>query len=356
MSSAARIPGSILVGCGVAGDVHANALADLALQGQARLVGVVDVDGGRAQAFGARWGVRFATSLQEALGWPDAEIVHVCTPSGLHAEVGVQAAQAGRHVLVEKPIDVSLAHADDLINACATAHVRLGVVSQHRFDPGFLELKALVAEGMLGRLVLGEARAKWYRAQAYYDSAAWRGTKALDGGGALINQSIHYVDLLLALCGPVAGVSALVATTCHTIEVEDIAAAVVRFSSGATGTILGSTAVFPGLPERLEISGTEGTAILEDGDLVFAATRRELGPVGDHGAPWSGERPPTKHVASHAPPYGGRHTDQIADFVDAVQANRPPAITGRDGRNVLAVVLAVYHSAALRREVTPEQI
>ncbi len=356
MSAGARIPGSVLVGCGVVGDVHANALADLAQHGRARLVGVVDIDGERARAYGTRWDVRFTTSLHEALHWPDADMVHVCTPSGLHAEIGVQAARAGRHVLVEKPIDVSLARADELIDACRNAGVQLGVVSQHRFDPGFVDLRSMVEEGRLGRLVLGEARTKWYRAQAYYDSAAWRGTRAMDGGGALINQSIHYVDLLLALCGPVAGVSALLATACHTIEVEDVAAAVLRFASGAIGTILGSTAVFPGLPERLEISGTEGTAILEDGELIFAATRRELEAVGDHGAPWSGERPPATRAASHAPPYGGRHTDQIADFVEAVVEGRPPAITGRDGRNVLAVVLAVYRAAVEGREVCPEQV
>jgi len=348
-------PGSVVVGCGVIGDVHANALAELARrgQGQGRLVGVVDVDRARAEDFGRRWGVPATDSLDEALSWPDARIVHVCTPSGLHAGIGVQAARAGAHVLVEKPIDVTLERADRLIQTCRDAGVTLGVVSQHRFDPGFQELEAMAQQGRLGRLALGEARVKWYRSQEYYASASWRGTRELDGGGALINQSIHYVDLLLALCGPVAGVSAYAATAAHDLEVEDIAAAVLRFTSGATGTILGSTAVFPGFPERLEISGSDGSAILEDGALAYVATRAMLGDIGSHGNPGAGRRsPPTHAPAPHEPPYGGMHTDQIADFIDAVSTGRPPVTTAEAGRAALAVVLAVYRAAATHGEVT----
>ena len=348
-------PGSVVVGCGVIGEVHANALAELARrgQGQGRLVGVVDVDRARAEDFGRRWDVPATDSLDEALSWPGARIVHVCTPSGLHAEVGARAARAGAHVLVEKPIDVLLERAEGLIKACRNAGVTLGVVSQHRFDPGFQELEAMVQQGRLGRLTLGEARVKWYRGQEYYASAPWRGTWEMDGGGALINQSIHYVDLLLALCGPVARVSAYTATAAHDLEVEDIAAAVLRFTSGATGTILGSTAVFPGFPERLEISGTDGSAILEDGDLTYVATRDMLGDVGSHGRPGAGRRlAPTHTPAPHEPPYGGRHTDQIADFIDAVSTGRPPVTTAEAGRAALAVVLAVYRAASTRQEVT----
>jgi UDP-N-acetyl-2-amino-2-deoxyglucuronate dehydrogenase len=262
-------PGSLLIGCGVVGEVHATALAELAQSSQGHLAGVMDIDSAKAQTFGRQWEVSATDSLDEALSWPDVQMVQVCTPSGLHAEIGIQAAQAGKHVLVEKPIDVTLAAADRLIQACRQVGVTLGVVAQHRFDPGFRQLQTALRQGALGQLVLGEARVKWYRSQEYYDSASWRGTRELDGGGVLINQSIHYVDLLLALCGPVERVNAYTATKVHQLDVEDIAAAVLQFRNGAIGTILGSTAIFPGLAERLEISGSDGTAIVEDGDLIY---------------------------------------------------------------------------------------
>jgi predicted dehydrogenase len=350
-------PGSLLVGCGVVGEVHADALAELALRGRAHLAAVVDSDPARAELFGRRRDVPWTRSLEDALRMPDVQLVHVCVPSGLHAEVGIQAARAGKHVLVEKPIDVTLEAADRLIAACDQSGVGLSVVSQHRFDPGFRELQDVVRAGDLGRLVLGEARVKWYRSQDYYESASWRGTRALDGGGALINQSIHYVDLLLALCGSVDRVSAVTATAAHTIEVEDVAAAVLRFRNGATGAILGSTAIFPGMSERLEISGTQGSAILEDGELIYLATRSAVGEAGDHGTAWRDElRAGRVAPAPSAPPYGGRHTDQILDFVEALAQGHPPTVTGHDGRAALALVLAAYRAAATGREVAIDPI
>ena len=346
-------PGCLLVGCGVVGAVHANALAELAKSSQGHLAGVMDIDSAKAQAFGRQWEVPATASLDEALSWPTVQIVHVCTPSGLHAQIGIQAAQAGKHILVEKPIDVTLEATDRLIQACREAGVTLGVVSQHRFDPGFRQLQTAVRQGVLGRLVLSEARVKWYRSQEYYDSAAWRGTRELDGGGALINQAIHYVDLLLTLCGPVERVKAYTATTAHQLGVEDIAAAVLRFRNGAVGTILASTAVFPGLAERLEISGCDGSAIIEDGELIYLASREVLGDVGSHGKPWHGNSiTRVAHEASpHAPPYGGRHTDQIADFINAVVQGRSLVVTASDGRADLALILAIYRSAATHGEV-----
>ena len=217
-------------------------------------------------------------------------MVCVCVPSGLHAEVGVRAAKAGKHLVVEKPIDVTLAAADRLIEAARTAGVALTVISQHRFDPGLIELKRLLGEGALGRLVLGEASTKWYRTQAYYDSAGWRGTWAMDGG-SLMNQGVHYVDLLRWCMGPVTEVTAVCTTQAHQIEAEDTALAIVRFGSGAVGTILSSTAAYPGFPQRLEITGTEGTVIIEDGRIVrraFGAGARAAG---------GGRRQPTTMTA-----------------------------------------------------------
>ena len=202
----------------------------------------------------------------------------MCVPSGLHAQIGVQAAKAGKHLVVEKPIDVSLEAADRLIDAARAAGVALTVISQHRFDAGLVELKRLLDEGALGRLVLGEASTKWYRTQAYYDSAAWRGTYAMDGG-SLMNQGVHYVDLLRWCMGPPAEVTAVCTTQAHQIEVEDTSLAIVRFASGAVGTILSSTAAFPGFPQRLEITGTDGTVSVEDGRIVRRALAVDPGPA-----------------------------------------------------------------------------
>src|ERR1700759_2405513 len=258
-----------VVGAGVIGAFHAAAIA---MVPDARLVAATDVAPGRAEAFAGRHGCVAAPDLDALTGRDDVDVVAVCVPSGLHAEVGVRAAQAGKHLVVEKPIDVSLAAADRLIAAAAAAGVTATVISQHRFDPGLIELRRVIDSGALGRLLLGQASTKWWRGQEYYDSAGWRGTWAMDGG-ALMNQGIHYADLLRWCLGPVAEVSAVTVTQAHDMEAEDCALATVRFTSGAVGTITATTSVVPGFPQRLEISGTEGSAVVEDGVLVYREIR-----------------------------------------------------------------------------------
>jgi UDP-N-acetyl-2-amino-2-deoxyglucuronate dehydrogenase len=252
--------------------------------------------------------------------------------------------------VVEKPIDVTLAAADRLIEAARAAGVRLTVISQHRFDPGLVELKRLLGDGALGRLVLAEASTKWYRTQGYYDSAAWRGTWAMDGG-SLMNQGVHYVDLLRWCMGPVTEVTAVCTTQAHQIEVEDTALAIVRFGSGAVGTILSSTAAFPGFPQRLEVTGTDGTVIIEDGRIVRrafgtqAGTDPRTGPDdgAGPGAIGAAADPAAIDVASHAA--------QIADLLAAIEEGRAPAVDGQAGRDALEIVCAVYESARTGRTV-----
>jgi predicted dehydrogenase len=270
-------------------------------------------------------------------------------PSGLHAEVGVRAARAGKHLVVEKPIDVTLAAADRLIEAARAAGVALTVISQHRFDPGLIELKRLLGDGALGRLVLAEASTKWYRTQAYYDSAGWRGTWAMDGG-SLMNQGIHYVDLLRWCMGPVAEVTAVCATQAHQVEVEDTALAIVRFGSGALGTILSSTAAYPGFPQRLEITGTDGTVIVEDGRIVRRAfgAQATAGVPGDGAGPGAADAGVAGTLGAAADPAAievASHAAQIADLLAAVEEGRAPAVDGQAGRDALEIVRAVYESA-----------
>jgi len=342
-----------IVGTGVIAAIHADAIAMLPESGlaDAWLVAVTDVAAGPAAAFAAAHGCPAEPDLAALLARRDVDVVCVCVPSGLHAQIAIQAASAGKHLVVEKPIDVSLDAADRLIDAARAAGVVLTVISQHRFDPGLVELKRLLDDGTLGRLVLGEASTKWYRTQAYYDSAPWRGTYAMDGG-SLMNQGVHYVDLLRWCMGPPAEVTAVCATQAHQIEVEDTALAVVRFASGAVGTILSSTAAFPGFPQRLEITGTEGTVTVENGRIVGRAFAGNAGPMASASSADAAHSPTANPAADPAAVDVSSHAAQLADLLDAIDTGREPAVTGESGRAALEIVLAVYESSRTGRPVS----
>jgi predicted dehydrogenase len=330
-----------IVGCGVIAATHAEAIG--AVDG-ARLVAVTDADADRAAAFARSRGCAAEPDLAALVSREDIEVICVCVPSGLHAEVGVEAAAAGKHLVIEKPIDVSLEAADRLIAAAREAGVRMTVISQHRFDPGLAELRRLLDSNALGRLVLGEAATKWHRTQEYYDSAAWRGTWALDGG-SLLNQGIHYADLLRWCLGPVADVTAKFTTRAHRVETEDIAVAVLTFASGALGAIVTTTAAFPGSAQRLEITGTQGTVVIEDGQI----TRRAFAAEGPEGAGTAAADPA---AAADAAAIGvSAHAAQLADLLVAIEEGREPSVTGQDGRAALELACAVYESAREDRTV-----
>jgi predicted dehydrogenase len=324
-----------IIGTGVIAAVHAGAIDSLP---NAQLVAVTDLQSGSAGAFAAGRDCTVEADLGALLVRDDVEVVSVCVPSGLHADIGAAAAAAGKHLVVEKPIEVTLAAADKLIAAARAAGVMLTVISQHRFDAGLVELRRTLDSGALGDLVLGEARTKWYRAQQYYDSAAWRGTRAFDGG-ALLNQGVHYVDLLRWCMGPVAEVTAVCATRAHQMEAEDVAVATLRFTSGAVGAIVASTAVFPGFAQRLEVTGTNGTVIVEDGEIVRAGLldgERDSA-AGPATAAAAAADPAALDVAGHAA--------QIADFLASVEEGREPLVSAESGRDALEIVCAVYESA-----------
>jgi UDP-N-acetyl-2-amino-2-deoxyglucuronate dehydrogenase len=347
-SNGARSPrGFGIVGAGVISSTHAGAIASLP---DARLVAVTDVESERAKSLAARHECAAEPDLDALLARDDVDVVSVCVPSGLHAEVGIRAAAAGKHLVVEKPVDVSLEAADRLIRAVRAAGVVMTVISQHRFDQGLIELRRLLDEGRLGRLVLGEASTKWYRSQGYYDSATWRGTWAHDGG-SLMNQGIHYLDLLLWTMGPVAEVTALFSTQTHQIEVEDAALAVLRFGSGAVGTVVASTAVFPGFAQRLEISGTSGTVVIEDGEIIRRELSADGAEPGQRGRLDDRGGAPSAAAATPAGLDIAGHAAQIRDLLDAIDEGREPSVTGEDGRAALEVVCAVYESARDARTV-----
>ena len=346
MTSPVGTRGFGIVGTGIIAAMHADAIA--ALPG-ARLAAVTDLDAGAAAAFATSRGATAERDLDALLARGDVDVVCVCVPSGLHAEVGTRAVKAGKHLVVEKPVDVTLEAADRLIGAARTAGVALTVISQHRFDPGLIEARRLIDEGALGRLVLGEASTKWYRGQAYYDSAGWRGTWAMDGG-SLLNQGIHYVDLLRWLMGPVAEVTAVCTTQAHQIEVEDTSLAIVRFTSGAVGTIVSSTAACPGFAARLEITGTKGTVIIEDGRLVSRTFGDGAQPA-DRGPQPADRGPRPGAAADPAALDVSGHAAQLADLLTAIDEGRAPAVDGEAGRAALEIVCAVYESSRSGRTV-----
>jgi len=340
-----------IVGTGIIAAMHADAIAALP---SARLAAVTDVNASAAAAFAASRGTAAEPDLDALLARGDVDVVCVCVPSGRHAEVGLRAVKAGKHLAVEKPVDVTLEAADRLIGAARDAGVALTVISQHRFDPGLIEARGLIDEGALGRLVLGEASTKWYRSQAYYDSAAWRGTWATDGG-SLLNQGIHYVDLLRWCMGPVAEVTAVCTTQAHQIEAEDTSLAIVRFASGAVGTIMSSTAAFPGFPQRLEITGTKGTVIIEDGRLVSRAFGDDAQPADGGAQPADGGPRLGVAAGAAADPAAldlSGHAAQLADLLAAIDEGRAPAVDGEAGRAALEIVCAVYESSRSGRTVT----
>ena len=273
------------------------------------------------------------------------QLVILGTPSGLHAEQGIAAAKRGLHVLTEKPLDISTQNADALIGAAEEANVKLGVIFQDRLKPNIQRLKRWLDRGLLGKILIVDARIKWYRPPEYYSSSKWRGTFALDGGGALINQAIHTVDLLLWLLGDIIHVQGRTATVLHKIEAEDTAVANLEFASGAVGTLLATTAAYPGYPRRVEITGTEGTVILEHDRIVTADLRNAPDDIAD-----IAEGDSNQSASSAAVTDISGHKAILEDFLHAIADNTQPVCNGREGRRSLALVERIYAAAREARD------
>lgn len=268
------------------------------------------------------------------------DLVVIGSPSGLHATQGIAAAKRGLHVLTEKPIDISTSRADALIDAAKQSGVKLGVIFQDRMKPHIRQLKRWLEQGLLGKPLLVDARVKWYRPPEYYRNSLWRGTLALDGGGALINQGIHTIDLLLWLLGDVARVQACTATVLHAIETEDTVMATLEFTNGALGVFQATTAAYPGYPRRVEISGSEGTVILEH-DRIVAADLRSAPTEATEAVARDENQSASSPVVSDV----RGHQAVLEDFIHAIQENTAPACDGCEGRRSLALVEAIYRAA-----------
>jgi len=338
--------GFALVGCGMIARFHARALAEVP---GAHVAGLVSRTPANAAALLAETGTPpcpvFAT-VEDAVRAPGVDVVVITTPSGAHLEPALTAAAAGKHVVVEKPLEITGPRCERIIAACDEHAVKLCTIFPSRFADANVALKAAVDAGKFGRLTLGEAANKWWRSQAYYDDGGWKGTQALDGGGALMNQAIHNVDLLHWLMGDVDTVQALTATLVHDrIEVEDTAVAALRFRNGALGVIEAATSAYPGLLKRTEIHGEHGSARVEQDDLTLWSFASEAPGDLEIQAALQGA---TGFTAGASDPRGISHIghrDQLADFLHAIDTGGSPRVDGREGRKSVEIIRAIYRSS-----------
>jgi predicted dehydrogenase len=332
-----------LIGCGMIAKFHARAIADLR---GAKLVACYDSFSAAADRLAAETGCRAYHKLDDMLADPAVTVVTIGTPSGAHMEPAVAAAEAGKHVIVEKPLEITLKRCDRIIEACEKNKVKLSAIFPSRFHDSALEIKRAIEGNRFGRLTLGDSYVKWYRTQQYYDSGAWRGTWELDGGGALMNQAIHSVDLLTWFMGPVAEITARTDTLAHErIAVEDVAVAALRFESGALGVVEATTAAYPGYLKRIEIHGSEGSAAMEEEDIVkwdFARKDRRDAAIQEQMA----KSKSTGGGASDPAAIGHHgHAKQFRDVLQAIDKDRKPAIDGHEGRRSVEIILAIYKAA-----------
>jgi predicted dehydrogenase len=336
-----RTYGFGIIGLGMIADFHAQAISHLT---GARLVGVASRDAGKAQTFAKKHGAGLATAdLHELLARPDIDIVCITTSSGAHRDPALAALRAGKHVVVEKPLEITEARADEILRAADAAGRWVAPIFQGRFGEGVRTVKAAIVEGRLGRLVLASAHVKWHRTAQYYTGT--RGKLTVDGGGALMNQAIHALDLLQWYAGLPTEVFCWSTRRVHVgIEVEDTAAATLKFPGGALGAIEASTAVWPGWQRRLEICGEHGSVALED-DQITRWDFREPRPGDDELR--AGRNAAALGSGASAPnaiSFLG-HQLQLQDLVDALREGRAPALDGREGRKAVALIRALYASA-----------
>jgi len=330
------IKGIGIVGCGVIADIHAQAIKQLT---NGHLISVYSRNIDNARKIGEKYAVDFHSDWKDFINDKRIDLVSICTPSGTHLDVGFRAADAGKDLIVEKPIEVTVDRAQKLVEYCADSGVYLAVIFQNRYLESVIKAKEMITRGDLGNIFHADAHIKWFRSQEYYESAAWRGTFALDGGGVLINQAIHTIDLLRYLVGDVDYIFGQTGIYTHTgIEGEDDAAATLRFKNGAIGTIVASTSIIPARSRLLEIHGKSGTLIL-DGDELFIDGE----PANDKNALQK-----KKSVGADSPLQGFSpepHRRQFEHIINYINQDIQPNVSGEDGLKTLAVVRAIYESS-----------
>ena len=336
-----------VIGTGNIGKFHIKAIQDI---DESQVTVICNRHGDEGKRLAADVGGVWVSDYLEAVNRDDVDAVSICTPSGTHMEIAIAAFKAGKHVMIEKPVDVTLARIDALLSAAEASKGKLGCIFQSRTRQGARMAKQALQQGRLGKLLLANAFIHWHRSDAYYANG-WRGTFQLDGGGVLMNQSIHSIDLLRWLAGPVESVYANIATHVRNIEGEDTAAAFVQFASGTFGAIQGATSLKFGQPARIELHGSEGSIVLLEGrlhrwDLADATEEEKAHMLQMEAVKLTGAQDPVSN-ASHE-----SHRDQIADFVQAIIEDREPLVSGQEARQSVEIVQAIYQSARQGRVVT----
>lgn len=341
-----------IIGTGAIAAIHAAAIK--AMQ-KGILIGCFDIDIKRAYQFSEKYNCKAYDDLDKMLANDDIHIVTIATPSGLHMDSAVKAANAKKHIIVEKPLEITAEKCDEIIDAAEKNKVLLAGIFPTRFYPSMEIVKKAIENGKLGKMVLADAYVKWYRSQEYYDSGKWRGTWALDGGGALMNQSIHAVDLLQWFAGGVKSVNAEMDTLTHErIEVEDTAVSTVKFNNGALGVIEGTTSSYPGLPKTITIHGSKGTIILEENNIIKwefeNMTEKDKTIVEKYGKTSSGKGGAANPMNID---YIG-HQKQFENMVDAVETGTPLLIDGKEAKKAVQIIESIYKSARTNKTINIE--
>ena len=355
-----------ITGCGVIGRTHAVALQAFP---EVRIVALVDAIPAASESLadfiekkGAPRPPQF-TTLQEAFDAVGIDLVALATPSGLHIQQGLEVLAAGKHAVIEKPLDVDLSRAQEIeaaANEAAAKGVVASVISQHRFDQSSVAVADAVAKGRFGRLTSAIASVAWWRSQGYYDSGDWRGTWSMDGGGALMNQGVHTVDLLLWFMGRPVEIHAHTARLAHErIEVEDTAVATITFENGGLAVLHATTAAYPGLTVRVQLMGSEGSAVVDNDRLQYFHSKDAGGESADMGLQGGGNQaeqelakyPEEAYKAADPTVYPAGHVRQYRDILAAIAGGTQPGVTVSDAVNALAAVRSVYVSATLGQPV-----
>ncbi|MBE7052131.1 MAG: Gfo/Idh/MocA family oxidoreductase [Ruminococcaceae bacterium] len=331
-----------IVGCGVISKWHIAAINAI---DNAELIGVFDQHRSGAEKIAGEQSCKVFDTYEEMLCCDKIDIINICTPSGTHAPLAVEAAKHNKNIIVEKPMAITKQQIDELTYTVEKNNVKLAVISQLRFKDSIQKVKSAIRNGELGDIVLGDVYMKYYRSQEYYDSSGWRGTWEMDGGGALMNQGIHGIDLLQYLVGPIKSVMGMCKTLARDIQVEDTANVIVEFQSGAIGVIQGTTSVEPGYPRIIQISGTKGTIEITEDTI----TRWDVG-----GSALRGKQEGFGSIKSYRDPQGlesGSHILQIKDFISAIEEGRSPLVDLYEGKKTVEIILGAYESAKSGKKV-----
>ena len=330
-----------IVGAGAISQLHARSIAEIE---NVRLAGFYDLYAPAAEARAQEYGVKAYREYQDMLDDPAIDAIIIATPSGMHRDTAVMAAEAGKHIICEKPMEITVRRIDDIIEACDRNNVLLGGIFQMRFSEPIRLVREAMSAGRFGKMVLASGVMRWYRTPEYYSSSNWRGTWDIDGGGALMNQAVHMVDVLIHINGDVESVSAVAGTLSHDIEVEDNLCAVLKYRNGSFGTIEVSTSCAPGFPRRMEFSGVNGTVTFEEDKIL----RWEFSEPLEEDAKLVAESSQKESAHGGRTPLGisiNGHKAQLEDFACAIREGRKPAVDGREARRAIELICAIYESA-----------